>query len=273
MFTLDIADTCTRCGACVADCPGSVLTMAEDAKPIAAEPDNCIDCQHCMAICPVAALTINGVGPADAQAFTSADLPSAEKLDLLLRARRSCRHYEDEPVSRELIAELLATTAHAPTGCNRQGLSFHVISGADRMKTFTDDAMAGLVALANQDKLPPTMELFRGIAERWTTTGQSRIFRGAPHLLVVSAAADTPCAQEDPAIALSYFELLAQTHGLGTTWCGLAKVLLELLPGFKQTLGIPDDASYYYPMLFGWPARSYPRTVQRRSAATIVEID
>jgi len=87
-----------------------------------------------------------------------------------------------------------------------------------------------------------------------------------------SSDPSAPSGQEDVVIALSYFELLAQSHQLGTTWCGLAKVLLELLPQFKQTVQLASDGRYYYPMLFGRPAVRYARTVQRSSAAKIVDI-
>ena len=273
MFKLDIADSCTSCGLCVKDCPAGVFEIKAGEKPVAAAADNCIDCQHCMAICPEGALAINGVEPGESCPITAEALPSAEQMSLLVRGRRSIRQYEDKPVSSELITQLLETTAHAPTGCNHQGLSFHVISSADRMKSFISESMAGLVQLAAQDKLPAGLEHFKGMADLWATTGVDTIFRGASHLLIVSSAADSPCGSEDAVIALSYFELLAQSNGVGTTWCGLGKVVLELLPQFKQTLQIPPDAGYYYPMLFGWPAVSYPRTTQRNTAAKIVDIN
>ena len=44
------------------------------------------------------------------------------------------------------------------------------------------------------------------------------IFRGAPHLLVVSASPESVCPAEDVNLALAYFELMAQSAGLGTVW-------------------------------------------------------
>jgi nitroreductase/NAD-dependent dihydropyrimidine dehydrogenase PreA subunit len=272
MFKLDIDDNCTYCGLCVTDCPASVLAMEAGQKPVAAAAESCFNCQHCMAICPVEALAINEAEPGDSEPITSDSLPSAEEMSLLVRGRRSMRQYEDKPVRSELITQLIETAAHAPTGCNHQGLSFHVISSAERMKAFIAESMGALAELAKQDKIPESFAHFKGMAEQWVATGTDTIFRGAPHLLVVSSEAAAPCGQEDAVIALSYFELLAQSHQLGTTWCGLAKVLLELLPQFKQTLQLDGEVGYYYPMLFGWPAVHYHRTVQRNTAARIVDI-
>ena len=64
-------------------------------------------------------------------------------------------------------------------------------------------------------------------------------------------------------IALSYFELFAQTLGVGTVWDGLAKwAINDLLPEFRTRLGIPDDHVIGYAMAFGKPAVQYARTVQ-----------
>ena len=77
--------------------------------------------------------------------------------------------------------------------------------------------------------------------------------------------------QEDVNLTLAYFELMAQSAGLGTVWCGLAKMALELLPGLKASVGVPQG-HYYYTMLFGQPAVHYARTVQRDGIGRIRRI-
>ena len=59
-------------------------------------------------------------------------------------------------------------------------------------------------------------------------------------------------------------ELMAQTKGVGTVWCGLLYwALKDILPDFLPRLGIPDNYALGYAMLFGYPAFSYYRTVER----------
>ena len=54
---------------------------------------------------------------------------------------------------------------------------------------------------------------------------------------------------------------------MGTVWCGLLYwVLKEILPDLCPKLGIPDDYALGYAMLFGYPAFSYYRTVERDCA-------
>jgi nitroreductase len=76
---------------------------------------------------------------------------------------------------------------------------------------------------------------------------------------------------EDVDLAVAYFELLAQTAGLGTVWCGFLKFAFEIVPELKSLVGLPADHAYYA-ILFGYPAVHYPRTVQRDSAAKVVKV-
>jgi hypothetical protein len=94
--------------------------------------------------------------------------------------------------------------------------------------------------------------------------GHDPIFRKAPHLLIASAANHVPCREADVFIALSYFELLANSAGIGTTWCGLGKwVLADLAPYVLHKLGVPVNHDVVYLMLFGKPDVTYHRTAQR----------
>jgi hypothetical protein len=72
-------------------------------------------------------------------------------------------------------------------------------------------------------------------------------------------------------LALAYFELLAQSAGLGTTWCGMIKIVADMIPGIRELLGLAPN-TYFYAMMFGKPAVRYARTVQRDSAARIRRI-
>ena len=51
-----------------------------------------------------------------------------ELRDALLK-RRSVRKFEDKPVERELIEELLHAAMSGPSACNKQPWEFYVISG------------------------------------------------------------------------------------------------------------------------------------------------
>jgi nitroreductase len=82
-------------------------------------------------------------------------------------------------------------------------------------------------------------------------------------LLVTSAPQSVASPIQDCLIALTTFELFAQTLGVGTVWDGLAKwVIDDLMPEFRIRLGIPDDHVIGYAMVFGKPAVHFARTAQ-----------
>ena len=83
-------------------------------------------------------------------------------------------------------------------------------------------------------------------------------------MIIVSASRDAAAPGAGPFIALSCFELMAQSLGLGTLWCGFARWALQsVAPELGRALGIPADHRSMYAMMFGHPAVHYVRAVQR----------
>jgi nitroreductase len=189
-------------------------------------------------------------------------------MDRLVRARRSVRQYRKNGVDGSLIARLLASLSHAPTGVNARQLTFTVIEKGEAFSSFREKVFDAITVASEHGQLDEKASILAKMARRWRDESQDIIFRGAPHLLVVSAPSNTPCPQQDVALTLAYFELLAQSAGLGTVWCGYLHVVLEALPALKPLLGLTEN-DVYYGMLFGNPAVKYARTVQREGSATI----
>jgi len=233
---------------------------------------NCIGCQHCLAICPAAAISILKKAPEDSLPVDRAALPTLAQMNLLVRGRRTVRHYQDADVDRELIGRLLAATANAPSGVNRHQLTFSIIDDRTVMRTLRESTLAGLDALNSAGQLPEHFGYLKEAPAAYRRDGTDILFRTAPHALIVSAGPESVCPAEDGALALAYFELLAQSAGLGTVWWGLLKMLTTALPDLKTRLGIPKDDPYFYGMLFGVPAVRYARTVQRDDAAIVRRI-
>ena len=254
---------CVQCGECADDCPYSIIELTDGWPVIVKErEERCIRCQHCLAVCPTGALSILGRDPAGSSPL-SGNLPTAAQMEVLIKGRRSVRWYAPAPVAPEVIAHLLEVVAHCPTGVNNRRLLFTVIEDQATMQALRQETMAGIRRAVQEKTLPPGLEFFETIVGAWDK-GQDIIFRGAPHLLAVSSPRGGPSPQQDTHIALSYFELLACSAGLGTLWDGLATwALTAILPEMPKKLGIPEDHVLGYLMLFGTPAVQYHRTVQR----------
>jgi nitroreductase len=150
-------------------------------------------------------------------------------------------------------------------------LTFTLIEARDTLAALRTQMHEAIVAAADQGVLPSRAQFLIEAVKCWRDEQRDILFRGAPHLLVISAPPTTPCPQQDVPLALAYFELLAQSAGLGTVWFGYLKVILESLPSLKALLGLEQD-HVYYGMLFGYPATKYARTVQREGSAQILRV-
>lgn len=255
-------EQCTQCGECVRDCIRGIIVMDEYPHVPEASGDLCIGCQHCLAICKPGALSLLGLDPADSLPLKGA-LPDPAQMETLIMGRRSTRRYKQEGVDPELIHHLLEVTSHAPTAVNQRQTMLTVIDDPESMDRLRERAMDNALRMLRDNAFPPGLERIADYY-RQCEDGVDVIFRGAPHLLVASAPKDSLAPMADCHIAMSYFELLANSHGLGTVWNGIARATLDLVaPELGAWLGIPDDHLIACVMSFGKPAVRYHRTVQR----------
>jgi nitroreductase/NAD-dependent dihydropyrimidine dehydrogenase PreA subunit len=267
-FVVD-AGRCVQCDACVRDCPSAIIVRDGPAPAVPVEPeDGCLECQHCLAICPTGALSIFGLKPEDSLPLAGG-LPTRKHMKTFVRGRRSVRRYKSENVDRALMDELLADLAHAPTGCNDRDLTFSIVDDRAVMAKLLERLATALEEGARAGRTIP--EFLADAAAAYRRDGTDEFFRSGPHLLVVSHGEKATTGAEDVVLALAYFELLAQSAGLGTVWCGFLKFAVDAAPELREVLGVGPSA-YFYPMVFGYPAVKYARTVQRDPYARIHRI-
>jgi len=246
------------------DCPSRIIEIPAGGTPLirSESEERCLRCQHCLAVCPTAAISILGRDPADSIPLAVGSFPTLEQMTRLVKGRRSVRQYKDQNVNPVLLQQLLTTLTNAPSGVNRMAVTFSVIDDKAAMQRFRIKTLTRLAEEMRAGRVPERFAYINQAVPAWFEHKADVIFRGAPHLLAAAAGPDAACPQEDVTLALAYFELMAVCAGLGTVWCGLAKMTLELLPELKADLGLAPDR-FYYAMLFGVPAVRYARTVQR----------
>jgi len=256
-FSVD-KDKCIKCGLCKDDCP--VWTIGMDEYPYIKKEENCFKCQHCFAVCPTGAISILGNNPADELSLKDLSINS-EDFKRLIRGRRSVRKYKNENISKSVITELCQTALHAPTAKNTNTVHFTVIDDKEKLDKFRKIVYGKLKVLNLENMLGFNINK---MVENWEAGKSDKLFATAPHMVVASAPQDTPFSSVDSIIALSYFELLANTMNIGTLWNGILRYLFnQVIPEIRKELEIPEDHRIDHVMVFGVPDVVYHRTVNR----------
>ncbi len=265
--TLDFvvnAEKCIRCGKCTADCQNRAIEPDPVTKLPRVAPDGgsdrCMHCRHCLMICPAGAISVDGVKPEDCLPSCQV-LPSYDAMVDLIRSRRSVRNYKQKNVDKKILADLLDAMRYVPTGVNFHQLHFAVIDDIDVMSTYRRKIYRKVRELFEAGNLPEDQkQRFSNIYHQFNE-GKDPVFRTAPHMLLVSVPENAPCPEADPLIAVSYFELLANAHGIATCWFGRIMMMQRgLMPELFQPFGLPDGYRPGYAILFGESNSVFPRT-------------
>ena len=128
------------------------------------------------------------------------------------------------------------------------------------MRTLTYEAIK---KAKEEDQLPQELSYMNRFQILWFGRQIDILFRNAPHLLISSVAKDVADPEADVIIALSYFELLANSQGIGTMWNGFAKWAIDqITPEIRRKIGIPEDHVIGAVLLFGKPGVKYARSIQ-----------
>lgn len=256
-------EKCIKCKLCVSECPVLIINGRTDFPEIKdGKEDNCIKCQHCLAVCPTAALSIWDKNPEDSTPVND-QIPSSEALGQLYQTRRSTRRFKKEALDPVLINKILSTAANAPTSKNENSVLYTVVEDQENLGKLRSLTYDYIKTINEEGKLPKHLAFLGNFQGVWESKGIDVLFRNAPHLLITSAPKNATNPTTDGCIALSYFEILANTYGIGTLWNGFAKwTLTELGPDIKKLINIPEDHVIAEVMLFGLPAVEYARGIQ-----------
>ncbi|MDD3312624.1 nitroreductase family protein [Pseudodesulfovibrio sp.] len=262
-FKVD-TEKCIRCGECARDCFAGVIGEDGDGLPMVVPEREglCIECQHCLAVCPAGALSVFGLDP-EAGRPLKGGMPDPGRMETLLMGRRSVRRYKKEGVDPALIRHLLEVASHAPTAVNRRPVRLTVVDDPAAMDRLRRAATDAALKRLRDGTIPAGYERIGDYLKNGRKD-EDVIFRGAPHVLLATAPETALSPMADGHIVMSYFDLLASSHGLGTVWDGIARAVISAVcPELRDLLGIPADHVIVCVMAFGKPAVTYHRTVQR----------
>ena len=269
VFTVDDAK-CTRCGICVKECPPRIIEMENPkALPtvIADQEERCIICGHCVAVCPFAAIGLKDMKPEECDLVRKELLPTAEQVEHFLKSRRSIRVYQEKTVPHTVLSKLIDIARYAPSGHNAQPVHWLVVEDPREVRQLAALVIEWMNMLIR--KSPRMSELFHFdlFVSAWER-GEDRVLRGAPHVIVAHAPKDTPMAQENCAIALTYLELAAYSQGLGACWAGYLLAAASS-PAMITALRLPGGHKCFGAMMVGYPKHEFKRIPLRNEPSII----
>lgn len=274
-------EKCTGCGLCVQACPVFVLEMRA-GKASVARQEICIKCGHCGAVCPVGAVNETSTESDDVPMPGPKSRLSAEALLLLLRSRRSVRKYRGEPLPQNAIETILDAGRYAPTGGNRQNVSYIVLSSPAEiaeLRRMTLSLMNKIFSLAGSKAVTGAVSLIAGeglatmyrnyqpvvrIFQEREARGEDRLFYHAPAIILVHADRWDEAGAFNCSVALYNCSLMAHTLGIGCCFNGFLTMAVNRSPKIKKWLNIPRGHKCYGSMSMGYQDIKFKHLVRRR---------
>ena len=274
-------DLCTACGLCAEVCGLDVITRNGTGHPIIDAAAYCHGCGHCVAICPQDALSIEGL-PRDAFAPLRASIAPPD-MAAFLRTKRSCREFQDRPVEKDVIEDLVDVARMAPTSINCQERTFVVVTDAAKIAELRTALVGHLRSILRLTKLAASkpaslflpadsqehMRHLRAdfeVALRHMENGGDYIFHNAPCLVFFAGIAMDPSGRDHALGAQHYLMLYAQTLGLGTCINGYAQSAPKIL---ARHLEIPQAHTIYGALMLGYRKHTYRKQVYRKAASVV----
>jgi nitroreductase len=168
-----------------------------------------------------------------------------ETMLTLLKSRRSIRRYRSDPVTDEMVEQLLEAGRWAPSASNRQPWAFIVIRDEKIRRQVAQHAASYFIRWAHAEEAPLLIVL--------CGDARNRVYRRFLH--------------EDVGLAGGQIMLQAKALGLGSCWIGALD-----RKAIAAILKVPDHLEIVGLLTVGFPAED-PPPPPRKPLAEIVHYD
>jgi nitroreductase/NAD-dependent dihydropyrimidine dehydrogenase PreA subunit len=273
-------ERCQGCGTCEQVCPSQVFTR-RGGRATVTYGEACIACGHCWAVCPEEAVTQQDVVTSARCAAPGAVVQPAA-LRSLLRQRRSVRLFTPEQLSKDKLSAVIDAGRYAPTGSNRQNVSYIVFREPEqveqlrcRVEGFLGDLFNKLdnrviawgfskkYGVDSLNELRAYAALYRFMDRRRDRAAYFPLPYG-PAVILTHAQSGDASAPFNCAVALYSCALMAHSMSLGSCFLGFLQVAINLSRSLKKWIGLPAGDQCNGAMVVGRPAVKYRRLVERQ---------
>ncbi len=170
-----------------------------------------------------------------------------------IKGRRSIREYEDRPVDRSIIEEIIGAAAYAPSWKNTQVTRYLVIDDKEKIQAIAGDYTTCFSYNGN------TIGKAQVLIAVTALKGRSGVEKDGSF----TTKREATWLMFDAGCAVQTLCLAAYEKGLGTVIMGIFD------DGLSEYLGIPEDRELVCLVCMGYPAQS-PEAPKRKSVQDLV---
>ena len=168
----------------------------------------------------------------------------------MIRRRRSCRAYASDPLSEEVIREMIDNAVWVPNGSNNQPWSFVVITDKALLQHYSDVAKSEWL-----DNLTDSPHMHQ--YEQFMRDPDFNVFYNAPALVIIYGNRESFWHVYDCSMVAYNLSLLAEEAGLGSCWIGFAHNIFSKRE-IKSEFGLSENYQLVAPIIVGHPAELSP---------------
>ncbi|MBE9488344.1 MAG: nitroreductase family protein [Bacteroidetes bacterium] len=274
-------DSCINCGRCIKICPSEIFEFTEDKKAVvvARRIKNCIVCGHCVGVCPTNSITHSSFPAEKVHKIDFSQIPTAEQMMMLCKARRSNRAFSDKEVPQEFLDTIIEAGHRAPTASNLQQVRFTLVTDPEKIKLISDYTLSVFAPLIKAlDSLwgkifvkPFAKSLYRYIPvfkkmKRENAKGNDMILRGAKAVIIIHASKVTKFGCQDCNLAYQNASLMAECLGVSQFYGGFvcSAIKQDKQNRLNKILGIKTEI--HAVMALGMPQFKFVNYIDKKDA-------
>jgi len=259
-------EKCIGCGTCTEECHGKAVSLVDGE--LKWDREKCNHCGHCLAVCPRDAIIIDGDGykSGDVEEFNAVNRATPDQIRRDIMMRRSVRDFNEEPVSEDDVLKILEAGRYAPTGKNKQGNVFLVMTDPDEREKFLDKSMDFFREYGEKMKEsnPQMASFFLDKYRMYTEENEDGMFYDAPVVILIFSENDV-----DGGICAAHMGQMATSLNLGFTYVMLASIPFKNIEGMNEEYGIPKDKQCVIALALGNTDKEYFCSVPRKETPVI----
>lgn len=268
-------ERCTQCNKCVDHCPARIISEGPEINE--AIHKYCVSCGHCAVGCPAGAVTVRGFEGIEKVPYLREIPVMPDRMEALLRRRRSMRHYKADPVSRQHVEKMIEAASLVPTAHNWRAFKAYAC---------TDGNVIAEIHRRLVRHYTRFMEVLKHPVEGMSDTmrdelafaidslicnppgGRDCLFWGAPALLVFTTLIPHPLCIGDAWVASFAAMMYGETISIGTCYNGFLIMGLNEDPSLKSLLKIPEGEVVVSGFTLGYPDEEHFQYPPRKPMST-----